>query len=60
MESINLRHCSLARASPRSAVGKPAASGYGKLFGKHITQAAKGCRFDFLAGSGGTLEPAIH
>lgn len=34
--------------------------GYGKLFGKHITQADKGCDFDFLEGSGGAPEPAIH
>ncbi|GAA0534433.1 hypothetical protein GCM10011581_08100 [Saccharopolyspora subtropica] len=34
--------------------------GYGKLFGRHITQADKGCDFDFLAGSGGAPEPAIH
>ena len=34
--------------------------GYGKLFDKHITQADKGCDFDFLAGSGGAPEPAIH
>ncbi|MGP4017930.1 L-arabinonate dehydratase [Saccharopolyspora sp. 5N708] len=34
--------------------------GYGKLFGKHITQADKGCDFDFLSGAGGAPEPAIH
>jgi dihydroxy-acid dehydratase len=34
--------------------------GYGKLFGTHITQADQGCDFDFLAGSGGAPEPAIH
>jgi dihydroxyacid dehydratase/phosphogluconate dehydratase len=34
--------------------------GYGKLFGAHITQADQGCDFDFLSGSGGAPEPAIH
>ncbi|RRO16255.1 dihydroxy-acid dehydratase [Saccharopolyspora rhizosphaerae] len=36
------------------------ARGYGKLFAKHITQADKGCDFDFLEGAGGAPEPAIH
>ncbi|MEB3366798.1 L-arabinonate dehydratase [Saccharopolyspora mangrovi] len=36
------------------------ARGYGKLFAKHITQADKGCDFDFLEGTGGAPEPAIH
>ncbi|TDD04099.1 dihydroxy-acid dehydratase [Saccharopolyspora terrae] len=34
--------------------------GYGKLFAQHITQADKGCDFDFLEGTGGAPEPAIH
>lgn len=33
--------------------------GYGKIFDGHITQADKGCDFDFLVGAGGP-EPAIH
>ncbi|WP_406689000.1 L-arabinonate dehydratase [Saccharopolyspora sp. ID03-671] len=36
------------------------ARGYGKLFAQHITQADRGCDFDFLEGSGGAPEPAIH
>jgi len=34
--------------------------GYGKLVAQHITQADKGCDFDFLEGTGGAPEPAIH
>ncbi|SFS36732.1 L-arabinonate dehydratase [Saccharopolyspora flava] len=36
------------------------ARGYGKLFAQHITQADRGCDFDFLEGAGGAPEPAIH
>lgn len=38
----------------------PAARGYEKLFAQHVTQAHEGCDFDFLHGSGGVPEPAIH
>jgi dihydroxy-acid dehydratase len=34
--------------------------GYGALFAKHITQADKGCDFDFLHGGAPTPEPEIH
>jgi dihydroxy-acid dehydratase len=34
--------------------------GYGALFGRHITQAHRGCDFDFLEGTAPTDEPAIH
>ena len=34
--------------------------GYGALFSKHITQADKGCDFDFLEGTAPTPEPEIH
>ncbi|GAA4886991.1 L-arabinonate dehydratase [Saccharopolyspora cebuensis] len=37
-----------------------AARGYSTLFHRHITQADQGCDFDFLTGSGGVPEPAIH
>ncbi len=37
----------------------PPARGYGALFAQHVTQADKGCDFDFLTGSGAP-EPAIH
>jgi dihydroxy-acid dehydratase len=37
----------------------PPARGYGALFARHVTQADKGCDFEFLAGSGAP-EPAIH
>jgi dihydroxy-acid dehydratase len=30
------------------------------LFADHVTQANEGCDFDFLHGSGGVDEPAIH
>jgi dihydroxy-acid dehydratase len=34
--------------------------GYGALFSKHITQADKGCDFDFLHGGAPTPDPEIH
>lgn len=34
--------------------------GYGKLFAEHITQANRGCDFDFLEGTAFTPEPEIH
>jgi dihydroxy-acid dehydratase len=34
--------------------------GYGALFAKHITQADKGCDFDFLERSTPTADPEIH
>jgi dihydroxyacid dehydratase/phosphogluconate dehydratase len=39
---------------------RPASRGYEQLFSDHVTQANLGCDFDFLAGSGGVPEPAIH
>jgi dihydroxy-acid dehydratase len=34
--------------------------GYGELFLRHITQADRGCDFDFLEGTAPTAEPEIH
>ncbi|BBK37785.1 dihydroxy-acid dehydratase [Allostella sp. ATCC 35155] len=34
--------------------------GYGVIMSRHITQADKGCDFDFLAGTAPTPEPEIH
>jgi dihydroxy-acid dehydratase len=34
--------------------------GYGALFARHITQADKGCDFDFLHAGAATPEPEIH
>jgi dihydroxy-acid dehydratase len=34
--------------------------GYGLLFSRHVTQAHKGCDFDFLQGGKNTEEPEIH
>ena len=34
--------------------------GYGQLMSRHITQADKGCDFDFLEGTAPTPEPEIH
>ncbi len=42
---------------PRSA---PYARGFGEMFLAHITQADKGCDFDFLEGAAPTPEPEIH
>jgi dihydroxyacid dehydratase/phosphogluconate dehydratase len=34
--------------------------GYGLMFARHISQAEKGCDFDFLEGVAPTSEPEIH
>jgi dihydroxy-acid dehydratase len=39
---------------------KPYARGYGALYAQHVTQADKGCDFDFLQGTAETPEPEIH
>jgi dihydroxy-acid dehydratase len=48
----------------RRARWKPAKAhftrGYGTLYLKHVTQADKGCDFDFLEAGGDTAEPEIH
>lgn len=48
----------------RQAAWRPPAQryarGYGALMTRHITQADKGCDFDFLEGTAPTPEPEIH
>ncbi|MEO8006905.1 MAG: L-arabinonate dehydratase [Betaproteobacteria bacterium] len=48
----------------RREVWKPRARkyerGYGKLFSQHVSQADKGCDFDFLEGTAPIPEPEIH
>ncbi len=48
----------------RRAAWKPRpahyARGYGALYAQHVTQADKGCDFDFLQGTAPTPEPEIH
>jgi dihydroxyacid dehydratase/phosphogluconate dehydratase len=48
----------------RKAAWKPPAPryerGYGSMFSRHITQADKGCDFDFLEGVAPIPEPEIH
>ena len=39
---------------------QPYVRGYGRLFARHVTQADRGCDFDFLADAGEVPEPAIH
>jgi dihydroxy-acid dehydratase len=34
--------------------------GYGAMFSRHITQADRGCDFDYLQGTAPTAEPEIH
>jgi dihydroxy-acid dehydratase len=34
--------------------------GFGALYMKHVSQADKGCDFDFLEGSAASPEPEIH
>jgi dihydroxyacid dehydratase/phosphogluconate dehydratase len=50
-------------AKRRAARGRPAlpyTRGYGSLYAKHITQADKGCDFDFLHHGPPTPDPEIH
>jgi len=50
-------------ARRRAAWKKPAeryARGFGALYTRHVTQADKGCDFDFLEGTAPTPEPEIH
>ena len=50
-------------ARRRAAWKTPAprfARGFGALYSRHVTQANKGCDFDFLEGTAPTPEPDIH
>ncbi len=53
-----------AELAKRRAAWKPAKPhfhrGFGTLYLKHVTQADKGCDFDFLEGGAATPEPEIH
>jgi dihydroxy-acid dehydratase len=53
-----------AELDKRRAVWKPAARkydrGYGRIFSQHVSQADKGCDFDFLEGTAPVPEPEIH
>jgi dihydroxy-acid dehydratase len=53
-----------AELARRRAAWKPAkpafTRGFGTLYLKHVTQADKGCDFDFLEGGAATPEPEIH
>jgi len=42
------------------APAPPYARGFGALFARHVTQADKGCDFDFLEGTAAVAEPEIH
>jgi dihydroxy-acid dehydratase len=48
----------------RRSAWKPRAEkyqrGYGRIFSKHVSQADKGCDFDFLEGTAPIPEPEIH
>ena len=60
---INLK-VSDAELAARRAAWKPRARrferGYGALFSQHVSQADKGCDFDFLEGTQPTEDPEIH
>jgi dihydroxy-acid dehydratase len=53
-----------AEFAKRRSAWKPKARrferGYGKMFSEHVSQADKGCDFDFLEGTQPTAEPEIH
>ncbi|MGH8637207.1 MAG: L-arabinonate dehydratase [Burkholderiales bacterium] len=57
-------HVSEAELARRRAEWQPASPrferGYGALYARHVTQADKGCDFDFLEGAAPTPEPDIH
>ena len=48
------------RLSARQELDSHYARGYTKLYIEHVTQADRGCDFDFLEGSAATPEPEIH
>ena len=51
----------LARRRAQWKMPKPAFTrGFGALYLKHVTQADKGCDFDFLESGAATAEPEIH
>ena len=40
--------------------GKPYPRGFGLMYAEHVTQANRGCDFDFLEGTAAIAEPEIH
>ena len=48
------------RLAVRQELDSHYARGYTKLYLEHVTQADRGCDFDFLEGSAATPEPEIH
>jgi dihydroxyacid dehydratase/phosphogluconate dehydratase len=48
------------RLAARNEPATPYARGYTKLYIEHVTQADRGCDFDFLEGTEPTPEPEIH
>jgi dihydroxy-acid dehydratase len=48
------------RLAARQEPGSRYARGYTKLYIEHVTQADRGCDFDFLEGSAATPDPEIH
>jgi dihydroxy-acid dehydratase len=48
------------RRQNMAALAEPPARGYAHLYAKHVTQADKGCDFDFLMGRSPGAEPSIH
>jgi dihydroxy-acid dehydratase len=61
--SLNLKISEQELARRRAAWKAPQqkySRGYGKIFSQHISQADKGCDFDFLEGTSPTEEPEIH
>ncbi|MFN0085920.1 MAG: L-arabinonate dehydratase [Blastocatellia bacterium] len=60
---LNMRVAEEELARRRAAWVKPAKRyerGYGALFAEHVTQAHRGCDFDFLHAGAETAEPEIH
>jgi dihydroxy-acid dehydratase len=58
---LHVDEAELARRRAAWKMPKPAYTrGFGTLYLKHVTQADKGCDFDFLEGGAATPEPEIH
>ena len=59
--SLNVNDEELARRrsewTPRET---PYPRGYGHLYSRHVTQANRGCDFDFLEGTAPIADPEIH
>ena len=57
MDDDELARRRAAWKAPRAALRRAASA---RLYARHVTQADKGCDFDFLEGTSPVPEPEIH